>query len=83
MQQRRTECVHHQRLRFRQRTAAAAAAAAPRGLSADLLLRGAAIHDPVYICEAAEARRIVAAKDRGQARAQQLPRQILQGAQQR
>jgi len=58
-----------------------AATAAPRGLSADLLLRRAALHDSVYFRQKTEACHVVVAAKGGQAK--QLPRQVLQATQQR
>lgn len=84
MQQRRTERVHqhrllheHQRWRLQRATAAVT-----RGLSADLLLCGAALHDPVHLRQTAETRRVVAAKG-GETARQQLPRQVLQATRER
>lgn len=78
MQQRRTERVHQHRLlhepqRWRLQRATAAAS---RGLSANLLLRGTALHDPVYLRQETETWRVVAPK--GGKAARQLPRQVLQ-----
>lgn len=82
MQQRRAEFVHQHRLLRQRQRVQRTAAAAPRGLPADLLLRGAALHDPVHLRQETEARRVVAPKG-SQAARQQLPRQVLQAAQQR
>lgn len=83
MQQRRTERVHqHRLLHERQQRWRLQRAAASRGLSADLLLRGAALHDPVHLRQETETRRVVAAKG-GKAARQQLPRQVLQATRER
>lgn len=87
MQQRRAERVHQHRVlreRWRRRRLQQrAAAASSRGLSADLLLRGAALHDPVHLCQKVEARRVVAVKSGQAATRQQLPSQVPQATQQR
>lgn len=84
MQQRRTERVHQHRLLHKHQRwrLQCAAAAAPRGLSADLLLRGAALHDPVHLRQETETRCVVIAKG-GEAARQQLPCQVLQETRER
>lgn len=82
VQQRRTERVHQHRLLHEHQRWRLQRAAASRGLPADLLLRGAALYDPVHLRQETETRRVVAAKG-GKAARQQLPRQVLQATRER